>query len=568
MQENLKQLKKEKTINILLNVFFFGLLILTGFYRIQEQNAPIVLMDEFGYWVSGAFFAGKNWTSISSSLAFYSYGYGLVLAILIKLFSNTVFLYKSAIILNAVLLGLSFFLMKGIGKRLFKGKLSDIQIAALAFVTCLYPTFVSNVHIAWSETMLMFMFSLCAFLLAEYENKGNVFFLIGFAISVVYIYTVHQRSLGVLVAGALTLICLGIKDRKQIWKYALAFLVVVLLFFISNKIKKNVLINVFSRETNPNASYNDYSNVFQAALIRFNIRGLYGFIMSLFGKCYYLLISSLGAVLFFFVFLFKSIKEYKSIKSEENANKIDKAVVFFLALSFVLTLCVAAFYTQDSLRADGIVYGRYTECFLAPFLMIGFGYYLSEDKRQRNKVLGVLFIIIFILDIIINLYIFNRELEGFLDLCSMFFSRWYANHGIHFISYSFKYMALFIGVLFAFNIDKKRLGGILYLLAIFIVFLTMGYLSVTRVFKSNYRKDVCAEIQQYVKDEDTIYFCGTEDGQFLWHVADMQILNPNADFVKIEQDEVKNTEGYIIIEKEYNYENSLIEHGLVNLIHH
>ncbi len=568
MQENLKHLKNEKIINILLNVFFLGLLILTGFYRIQEQNAPIVLMDEFGYWVSGGFFAGKDWTSISSSLAFYSYGYGLVLAILIRLFCNTVFLYKSAIILNAVLLGLTFFLMKGIGKRIFKGKLSDIQIAALAFVTCLYPTFVSNVHIAWSETMLMFMFSLCASLLAEYENKGNIFFLIGFAISVVYIYTVHQRSLGVLVAGALTFICLGIKDRKQIWKCALAFFVVVLLFLISYKIKKNVLINVFSQETNPNSSHNDYSNVFQAALIRFNIRGLYGFIMSLFGKCYYLLVSSLGAVLFFFVFLFKSVKERKYNKTEENAYKTYNVTAFFLALSFVLILCVAAFYTQDSLRVDGIVYGRYTECFLAPFLMIGFGYYLSEDKRQRSKVLCLLFLIVFILDIIIEQYIFNRELEGFLDLCSMFFSRWYANHGIYFIGYSFRYMALFIGVLFAINIEKKRLGGILYFLAIFIVFSTMGYLSVTRVFSSNYRKEICSEIQQEVKNEKTISFCGREDDQFLWYIADIQIMNPNVNFVKIQPEEINETEGYIIIESQFNEEESLIGQGQVELIYH
>lgn len=569
MQEDLKQVKKEKTINVLLTVFFFGLLILTGFYRIQEQNAPIVLMDEFGYWVSGAFFAGKDWTSISSSLSFYSYGYGLVLAILIKLFSNTVFLYKSAIILNDVLLGLTFFLMKGIGKLLFKEKLSGIQITTLAFVTCLYPTFVSNVHVAWSETMIMFMFSLCAFLLAEYVSKGNFFFLIGFAISVVYLYAVHQRSLGVLMAAVLTLLYLGIKDKKHIWKCALSFFIIALLFLISNKIKKYVLINVFSQETNQNASLNDYSNVFQAAIIRFNIRGLYGFVMSFFGKCYYLLVSSLGAVLFFFVFLAKSIKEHKENKADENTNIIDKATVIFLALSFVLVLCIAAFYTQDTLRVDGIVYGRYTECFLAPFLMIGFGYYLSSDKQQRKRILGILLIVLFILDIIVELYIFNHELDGFLDLCCMFFSRLFANHGIQFIGYSFKYIVLFVCVLFVSNSEKKRrLSGFIYILAIFIVFTLVGYVSVKRVFRSNYRDELCAEIQQYVKNEDTIYFCGTEDGHFLWVVADMQILNPNADFVKIEQDEIKDTEGFILIEKDFNYESSLIDHGLVKLIHH
>ena len=62
------------------------ILFLVGTYRIEESTMPILLDDEYGYWSNSAFFTGSNWSSITSKIAYYSYGYSLVLAP-IRLFS-------------------------------------------------------------------------------------------------------------------------------------------------------------------------------------------------------------------------------------------------------------------------------------------------------------------------------------------------------------------------------------------------------------------------------------------------------------------------------------------------
>ena len=558
-------LAKKSTFPLLLEILFFIFFLLVGLYRINEHNAPIVLMDEFGYWVSGGFFGGKDWTSISSNMAYYSYGYGLVLALLIRLFSNGFLLYKSAIILNSLLLGLTFLLIADIGKCLYGNTLGKYTIICISFITCLYPTFLSNVHIAWSETMLLFLFSLNTWTLTRYSCYKKMIYLIVFVISNVYLYAVHQRSLGILLSCFLALIYLLVSDIKKVKKYIFPFLLFFALFVLSVLIKKTVLTNVFIQNTNQNVSTNDYSSIYQSTKHWLSFEGICFLFISACGKCYYLIISSLGFIYFFV------LKSYKVFWGDSDRgifnNHNEKSIYLYLFSSLFLTLGIAAYFTQFSTRIDGIICGRYNECFLAPYLLLGICFFITRREKIKIDYIAI-FIISLILSILVDWYLKTHNLSGYVDVVSMFFSFWYKRFGLEFIKNSLKLLVIFIILVLWLKSLNNKSGYVFVLTLVMAIYLIIGIKSVSRVFESNYRNEVCVLIQEKIIDEDTVYYCGDDNSQFLWYVADIQIMNPNISFVKINENKIDEIKGFIITDQPSDVEHEiLVKNGQVGLFY-
>lgn len=69
------------------------------------------IMDEFSYISMGAYFAGYDWSSLTSIWsAYYSYGYSILLAPFFLIFDNYQYVYYAAMILNWIFLLGSFLL--------------------------------------------------------------------------------------------------------------------------------------------------------------------------------------------------------------------------------------------------------------------------------------------------------------------------------------------------------------------------------------------------------------------------------------------------------------------------
>ena len=104
---------------------YFILLLLIIFCVFQYGGRKIcgfsLYPDEFGYWASAAKVIGYEWSEVASLGSYYSFGYSLLLAPLLKLFREGIAAYRAAIAVNMILMCMGGGLLYKSGSRLFPG---------------------------------------------------------------------------------------------------------------------------------------------------------------------------------------------------------------------------------------------------------------------------------------------------------------------------------------------------------------------------------------------------------------------------------------------------------------
>lgn len=179
-------------------------------YRLSETGQPILFNDEIGYWSNSAFFLGMDWTSVTERINYYSYGYSLLLMPLQAL-ARTFYwgwdrLYHAAVVMNALFLVMSYGIALKLTGRYLPG-MSRLVRTAACFVVCIYSSYTVYAHIAWTECTLVFFFWVFLYVMMLVTDRPTAGNHAAFAVVAFYLYTVHQRSLGIVVTSVLVVLC-------------------------------------------------------------------------------------------------------------------------------------------------------------------------------------------------------------------------------------------------------------------------------------------------------------------------------------------------------------------------
>lgn len=224
-------------------------LFMAGTYRIQESIMPILLDDEYGYWSNSAFFTGSNWSSITSKIAYYSYGYSLVLAP-IRLLSKWRALtwaqtYQAAQLVNVTFLVTSFF----IAVRLCKRYMTNFNWAVRSmacFAVMVYSSNLFYAHITFTECTLNLVFWIFLYVMMRVTDAPKTINHVAYAVTAFYIYTVHQRSLAILMTSVFVVLYLRL-IRKNTLKHTAAFGIALYVCSLFHAMVKGTLQNVCYR---------------------------------------------------------------------------------------------------------------------------------------------------------------------------------------------------------------------------------------------------------------------------------------------------------------------------------
>lgn len=180
-------------------------------YRLSETGQPILFNDEIGYWSNSAFFLGIDWTSVTGNINYYSYGYSLFLVFL-RVMGRMFYwdwgqLYHAGVVLNAGFLVGSYLISLKLTRR-YLPKMDRIVRTAVCFVVCTYSTYIVYAHITWAECTLLFFFWLYLYVMMRLTDRPTVGNHVAFAVVSIYLYTVHQRCLGIVVTAVLVVLCM------------------------------------------------------------------------------------------------------------------------------------------------------------------------------------------------------------------------------------------------------------------------------------------------------------------------------------------------------------------------
>lgn len=184
---------------------------LLAVYRLADTGQPILFNDEIGYWSNSAFFMGDDWTSVTGRINYYSYGYSLLL-IPLRMMADAFSwgwsgLYHAAIVLNGLFLVMSYAIALKLAKRYLTGMNTLVRTAA-CFTICTYSSYIVYAHIAWTECTLLFFFWVFLYVMMRMTDQPSVWNHAAFAVVSFYLYTVHQRALGIVVTAVLIVLCM------------------------------------------------------------------------------------------------------------------------------------------------------------------------------------------------------------------------------------------------------------------------------------------------------------------------------------------------------------------------
>lgn len=364
-------MKKGKEENYIISIFAIFFVILLGIciYGISKLYGPILVPDEVGYWAHAANFVGYDWNEVMALHSYYSYGYGILMVPFLLLVKDTVLLYRIMIVINFLLLFGGMVLLY----RIIIKIMPDIErklVTVLSGVTMLYSSHIVYAQTTMPEILLVFLFLLLTLLLISYLEKPVLSRMIAPVIVMAYMYVVHMRTIGVVMAGIIVLIIPLLQDKKNIGKIVLLIVVGIIVAAVLTFYKTSYMDAVSVSGNVEMNSTNDYKGQIGNIKYLFSIKGIGAFIAGFLGKIFYLGSATFGL---FYWGLFavgnmviKTIKDYSI-----NRGIKDDFISVFLMFTFIFTLSISTIFNIKTTRLDAVMYGRYNEHILPMFFILG-----------------------------------------------------------------------------------------------------------------------------------------------------------------------------------------------------
>lgn len=397
------------------------------FKNISDLVMPAICMDEIGYWANAAFWNGWNWSSVMSNFApYYSYGYSVILFLLMKLFKDPFILHQAAIMMNIVMIVCGYCIMTWIVKRFFF-QVDETIRNIICLIPFFYPSIQHHTQVAWTETYLFLLFLISIVLLIRVLEKGKTIYYFLFALVLMDMYITHQRSIAIVIIGSGLLFVVTVLKRDR-WKQIGIFAIVIILCVVgSSLIKKSIYENVYTNiamEDEPDvehelADINDFQGQVGKLQYIFSKEGVGNLLISFFGKVYYFIVASFmmgGLGLWYLVY---GIIKYIRNRSYDN---LEGLVFCYILGAYLGTTLIAAIFMIYPSRLDTVAYGRYTDWIGIIIITFGlFNLLLSGTKEKAKMILPQVIFCLFFLLVFEN-YVEKYNVSSFFPTCSPIFS--------------------------------------------------------------------------------------------------------------------------------------------------
>lgn len=359
-------------------VMIFGI----GIYQLMHISGMTMYPDEFGYWSNAAEWLGFDWSEVVSLQSYYSFGYSILLWPFLACTRNPMLMYKAAVVLNIIIVYLHAVMLYQVTKELQEKEKQPHWLFCL--MAACYPSLLFYMQFTLTESLLNFLFIVSIWALVKYSKTLKIGYGILFIVILTYSYFVHMRTVGILIAGILSVIVsvlcgAATKQQRKRLLVVLAIIVVcgLVLIFCGNGIKEGLQTNLYQNSDPQYLKVNDYGGQVGKIKALFTIGGMRDFLVSCVGKLFYLGVATFGTFYFGIWYLVKQVRKHPAC--------------FYIVMAVIFTFGITAVYTIYGVRTDSYLYGRYNEVFVP--IVVYFGLY----EMTKNRLLGRLALLIIVL---------------------------------------------------------------------------------------------------------------------------------------------------------------------------
>lgn len=537
MDNGLIKVINDNRLKVLIPIFSCSLIAFLCLKDFSKLNYITVLEDEFGYWGTAASIAGYDWKELIAETSYYSYGYSLLLVPIILLLPTVILWYKAAIILNVLLLLLSYFICIKIGKELFS-EIDDKFIMIVSLLVTIYPSNIAYAQVAWTETLQFFLVWWITYLIVKLDKQFSMLRILEIILLVIYLFCVHNRNIGVVAVAMLCILLCLWKHKKPTIYYIIPVGLLIFSFF-SVKLIKNYEVEVLwsnssaSEVNNLSISSSTFSSYFMSLFNHFK-----SYFESLYGKLFYLLLAT-GFTLP--IVVLNVVKEVAS-----NVRKWDIfkdyliSKVWCVGILIIMWLLSALQILEWTGRKDYIVYARYMEQTIGPILLLGIIYTFIYTKKIRT---GILLSVIFFLVGMNGIY---KKMDSvnvmFNSICAPLFGAFYDNNDSLEKAFAWIIIAtevMIVGVLVSTFIRVKSIRFVLPIVIYIIVFSIEGFYSSTFMNQARdyYESRILPIYEQVIQcDQKEIYY--VKDNASCTNPKYLQFMIPDHKIYLIEREEI------------------------------
>lgn len=357
-------------------------------WNLRSLYSITIVNDEFAYVGIAAQMTGYDWTNLLETSWYYSYGYSIVLSLLFRLGFTGAAFFRAAVMLNVVFLIMAFIIACYLADKIIHSKY-DILIA---LAITLYSCNIFQSKLSWPENILCFLAWLLMYFIYQLTLKFQTQYLFAVIITSVYMYTVHQRCLSIIIAAVMmvgVILMNGHLNKKNICKTLAALLFLVLLWVLAGILKDYIITNWYLADSvsEGRIAVNDYSGqvnkIAEITTPRMFVSTLFG----LAGKLWAQAAASGMLILIALVTVSRMVlrKGILRLQAEE---------IFSIAavLIFAGALGIATLYKTNHLSNFiyyEIIMTRYIDYTAGPMLLLGFKTVLSYKKYFKEILVSI-----------------------------------------------------------------------------------------------------------------------------------------------------------------------------------
>ena len=361
--------------------YLFAIAILFAFWAfgIGSTYGFSIFPDEFAYWSYAARFAGYDWSDVNALAPYYSYGYSLILIPIFAFCRDAVMAYRIAVSINFLLLFLALIALAGIVKRMVPDK--KMPIALFSVLTVLFPCNLFYTQMTLTEILIFALYIAAGSVLYHYLENNRLSTLILLMLILIYLYTVHMRTVGVLLAAMIVVTMHILFRGNRRWHILAALGVTLLLFVAADFLKQMAFVYVYAGINQELAAFNDYGGQMEKVRYILSLEGFYDLLISLAGKVLYLGLATWG--LFYwgvYGLVRQALALLRNIKKRVSAEPQQFFAVFVL-LTVAAQIVIATIYLLTLGEIGDYTYGRYSEMVI-PFVMV-WGFVVLWRERAR-----------------------------------------------------------------------------------------------------------------------------------------------------------------------------------------